>query len=200
MRLAPTCSRGYCCDPAGVTACAEKNKGKATTCKDESTVSLLSLSSGLAAGSVTSHHVKAFSASVTATRRTEEPISKSKKWQKIDGLGFVEADRNAEYLDLFCFLVLGAKSLPDFGERRRTVGAASVPDGELPHGNLTAPNQVVSPSSVLDGRVVSVHRAQGLKEKDVHVDIYEKNSEIGGTWSPELSYSNLYTACAGSTK
>ena len=33
--------------------------------------------------------------------------------------------------------------------------------------------------------------AQGLKEKDVHVDIYEKNSEIGGTWSPELSYSNL---------
>lgn len=74
---------GKCCDPAGVTACAEKNKGKATTCKDESTVSLLSLSSGLAAGSVTSHHVKVFSASVTATRRTEEPISKSKKWQNL---------------------------------------------------------------------------------------------------------------------
>ena len=33
--------------------------------------------------------------------------------------------------------------------------------------------------------------AQGLKEKGVHVDIFEKNSEIGGTWSPELSYSHL---------
>ncbi|CAE7400100.1 unnamed protein product [Symbiodinium natans] len=74
---------GKCCDPAGVTACADKNKGQDPTCKDETSMSLLSLSSGLASGAVTSQHAKAFSASITATRRSEEPISHSKKWQKL---------------------------------------------------------------------------------------------------------------------